>query len=92
VAKGRVLAAAERTGARLVALENLYGYGPAGGKAMTEDLPLAAATVKGRTRAAITGELLAAAGAGRVRLPIGRASDFSGPGAAQGSVASPAAR
>jgi nucleoside-diphosphate-sugar epimerase len=81
-----VLAAAERTGALLVALENLYGYGPAGGKPMTEDLPLAATTVKGRTRAAMTAELLAAAEAGRVRLAIGRASDFFGPGVTQGST------
>jgi len=81
-----VLAAAERNGALLVALENLYGYGPAGGKPMTEDLPLAAATVKGATRAAMTAELLAAAEAGRVRLAIGRASDFFGPGVTEGSV------
>ncbi|HEV2239483.1 MAG TPA: NAD-dependent epimerase/dehydratase family protein [Streptosporangiaceae bacterium] len=81
-----VLAAAERTGALLVVLENLYGYGPAGGKPMTEDLPLAATTVKGRTRAAMTAELLAAAEAGRVRLAIGRASDFFGPGVTQGST------
>jgi nucleoside-diphosphate-sugar epimerase len=81
-----VLAAAERAGALLVSLENLYGYGPAGGKPMTEDLPLAATTVKGRTRAAMTGELLAAAAAGRVRVAIGRASDFFGAGVTEGSV------
>jgi nucleoside-diphosphate-sugar epimerase len=81
-----VLAAAERTGALLVVLENLYGYSPAGGRPMTEDLPLAATTVKGRTRAAMTAELLAAAEAGRVRLAIGRASDFFGPGVTQGST------
>ena len=81
-----VLAAAERTGALLVALENLYGYGPTGGRPMTEDLPLAATTVKGRTRAVMTAELLAAAEAGRVRLAIGRASDFFGPGVTQGST------
>jgi nucleoside-diphosphate-sugar epimerase len=63
-----VLAAAESNGALLVCLENLYGYGPTGGKPMTEDLPLAATTVKGRTRAAMTTELLAAADAGRARL------------------------
>jgi hypothetical protein len=62
------------------------------GQPMTEDLPLATATVKGRTRAAITGELLAAAEAGRVRLAIERASDFFGLGVARGSVASLAAR
>ena len=81
-----MLAAAERTGALLVSLENLYGYGPTGGRPMTEDLPLAATTVKGRTRAAMTAELLAAADAGRVRIAIGRASDFFGAGVTQGST------
>jgi nucleoside-diphosphate-sugar epimerase len=81
-----VLTAAERTGALLVTLENLYGYGPAGGKPMTEDLPLAATTVKGRTRAAMTRDLLVAAEAGRVRIAIGRASDFFGPGVTEGST------
>lgn len=75
-----VLTAAERTGALLVSLENVYGYGPLGGKPMTEDLPLAATTVKGRTRAAMSRELQAAAADGRVRIAIGRASDFFGPG------------
>ena len=76
-----VLAAAERCGALLVSLENVYGYGrPTGGKPMTEDLPLAATTRKGRTRAAMTEELLAAAEQGRVRIAIGRASDFFGAG------------
>jgi len=81
-----VLAAAERAGALLVSLENLYGYGPAGGRPMTEDLPLAAAGVKGRARAAMTAELLAAAGAGRVQIAIGRASDFFGPGVTAGAT------
>ena len=81
-----VLAAAERTGALLVSLENLYGYGPTGGRPMTEDMPLAATTVKGRTRAAMTAELLAAAQAGRVRFAIGRASDFFGAGVTGGST------
>jgi nucleoside-diphosphate-sugar epimerase len=81
-----VLAAAEHCGALLVSLENLYGYGPTGGRPMTEDLPLAATTVKGRTRAAMTAELLAAAEAGRVRIAIGRASDFFGAGVTQGST------
>jgi hypothetical protein len=56
-----VLAAAERNDALLVSLENIYGYGPTGGKAMTEDLPLAATTIKGRTRAAMTQEMSAQA-------------------------------
>jgi nucleoside-diphosphate-sugar epimerase len=81
-----VLAAAERNGALLVSLENLYGYGPTAGAVMTEDLPLAATTVKGRTRVAMTQELLAAADAGRVRIAIGRASDFFGAGATESSL------
>jgi nucleoside-diphosphate-sugar epimerase len=81
-----VLAAAERHGALLVSLENLYGYGPTGGRPMTEDLPLTATGVKGRARAAMTAELLAAAEAGRVRIAIGRASDFFGPGVTAGST------
>jgi nucleoside-diphosphate-sugar epimerase len=81
-----VLAAAEHTGALLVVLENLYGYGPTGGKPMTEDLSLAATGAKGATRAAMTAELLAASGAGRIRIAIGRASDFFGPGVTGGSV------
>ena len=52
---------------------------------MTEDFPLAATTVKGRIRAEMTREVLAAA-AGRVRIAIGRASDFFGPGVTEGSV------
>ena len=53
---------------------------------MTEDLPLAATTVKGRTRAAMTQELLAAADAGRVRIAIGRASDFFGAGVTESTL------
>jgi nucleoside-diphosphate-sugar epimerase len=81
-----VLAAAERAGALLVTLENVYAYGPTGGRPMTEDLPLAATTSKGRTRAAMTRELLAAAAAGRVRIAIGRASDFFGAGAIESTL------
>ncbi len=81
-----VLSAAERQGALLVSLENVYGYGPTGHKSMTEDLPLAATTVKGRTRAGMTQDLLSAAQAGRVRIAIGRASDFFGPGVTESAL------
>jgi len=53
---------------------------------MTEDLPLAATSSRA-DRAAMTGELLAAAEAGPVRLAIGRASGFFSSGVARGSVA-----
>ena len=80
------LTAAEHAGALLVTLENVYAYGPAGGQPMTEDLPLAATTSKGRTRAAMSAELLAASAAGRIRAAIGRASDFFGAGATESTL------
>ncbi len=78
--------AAERSGALLVSLENVYGYGPTQGRPMTEDLPLAATTVKGATRAGMTRDLFAAAEAGRVRIAIGRASDFFGAGVTESTL------
>jgi len=81
-----VIAAAERTGALLVTLENVYGYGPSHGLPMTEDLPLTATTVKGRARAAMTRELRAASDAGRIRIAIGRASDFFGAGVTESTL------
>jgi len=81
-----VLAAAESTGALLVSLENVYGYGAGSAQPMTEDLPLVATTVKGSTRAAMTRDLLEAQNHGRVRIAIGRASDFFGPGVTQSAL------
>jgi nucleoside-diphosphate-sugar epimerase len=81
-----VMAAAEATGALMVSLENLYGYGDTHGVPMTEDLPLTATTVKGRARAQMTAELMAAAEAGRIRIAIGRASDFFGAGVTESSL------
>jgi nucleoside-diphosphate-sugar epimerase len=81
-----VLMAAEHTDALLVSFENVYGYGPIGGRVMTEDLPLAATTVKGRTRAAMTHDLLSASAAGRVRIAIGRAADLFGAGVTESAL------
>jgi len=81
-----VVAAAERTGALLVTLENVYGYGPTDGSPMTEELPLAATTIKGQARAAMTRELLSASDAGRIRIAIGRASDFFGAGVTESTL------
>jgi len=86
-----VLAAAERSGAVLVTLSNLYGYGPADrslgtgaydqAHPMTEATPLAATGPKGRVRARVWQDALAAHQAGRVRVTEVRASDYVGPGA-----------
>jgi nucleoside-diphosphate-sugar epimerase len=75
-----LLAAAERSGAVLATVSNLYGYGPVVGP-MTEDLPLAATGAKGRTRAQMWREAVAAHDAGRVRATEVRASDYVGMGA-----------
>jgi nucleoside-diphosphate-sugar epimerase len=83
-----VIAAAERTDALLVTLENVYAYGPSAGEPMTENHSLSATTVKGRTRAVMTRELLAAVDAGRVRSAIGRASDLFGAGATESALGS----
>ena len=74
-----VLAAAESTGAVLVTMSNLYGYGPPA-HPMTEHDPLAAAGPKGQTRALVWTQALAAHDAGRARVTEARASDFFGPG------------
>jgi nucleoside-diphosphate-sugar epimerase len=82
-----VLAAAQATGARLVSMENVYMYGRAAGRPLTEDRPYAAHTRKGRLRGEMARELLAAHHAGRVEVAIGRASDYFGPrGGAQSNL------
>jgi hypothetical protein len=48
-----VLDGAASAGAKLVAMENLYMYGPTQGRPLTEDLPHAPNTRKGRVRARI---------------------------------------
>jgi nucleoside-diphosphate-sugar epimerase len=73
-----LLAAAERSGAVLVTMGNLYVYGRPSGP-MTAHSPLAATDVKGRLRIRMWQDALAARAAGRVRVTEARASDFVGP-------------
>jgi len=73
-----IAAGAEAAGATLVAIENLYGYGPHRGP-ISADLPLVAATRKGAVRAALWRELADAHEAGRFPAAAVRASDFIGP-------------
>jgi len=73
-----LLTTAERTGAVLVTMSNLYGYGRPSGP-MTPDTPLAATDTKGRVRARMWADALAAYQAGRVRVTEARAADFVGP-------------
>jgi nucleoside-diphosphate-sugar epimerase len=63
-----------------VIVGNVYGYAPPSGP-VREDEPIAPATVKGRVRAAMWEEALAAQEAGRVRVSEVRGSDYVGAGA-----------
>ena len=73
-----ILNAATVTGAKLIIADNLYMYGPVHGP-ITEDLPYNATTRKGRVRAKMAEEALAAHRSGTVRVALGRASNFYGP-------------
>ncbi|MDF2145097.1 NAD-dependent epimerase/dehydratase family protein [Knoellia sp. p5-6-4] len=90
------LTAAERTGAGLVTVNNLYAYGQVDGP-MTETTPLQPNGHKGALRARMWKAALEAHRAGRVRASELRASDYTGPGVGAQSllnsmVVSPALR
>lgn len=71
--------AAERTGALLVVMDNLYAFGAAATMPMREDTALNPSGPKGTVRAEMAQSLLEAHAAGRLRGAIIRASDFYGP-------------
>jgi len=73
-----MLTAAERSGAGLVTMGNLYPYGPVD-VPMTEDLSDAGTGTKARVRAAMWHDALALHRAARIRATEARASDFYGP-------------
>ena len=70
-----LLTAAERSGAVLATMSNLYGYGPVDGP-ITQKTPLAATHPKLRLRADMWRDALAAHEAGRLRATEVRASDY----------------
>jgi nucleoside-diphosphate-sugar epimerase len=73
-----LLAAAEQSGAALVTMSNLYGHGPAHQR-MDANTPMNSTGKKGRIRAAMWSNAIAAHLAGKVRVAEVRASDFFGP-------------
>jgi nucleoside-diphosphate-sugar epimerase len=73
-----ILEGVAANGAKLIVAENLYMYGAVAGP-LREDLPYAATTRKGRTRAQMAESLQAAHRAGKVRVASGRGADFFGP-------------
>ncbi|WP_174536186.1 NAD-dependent epimerase/dehydratase family protein [Micromonospora chalcea] len=74
-----LLTAAERSGAVLATVGNLYGYGPVDAP-MTEATSLAATGVKGRVRNRMWADALDAHRAGRARVTEVRGSDYIGLG------------
>lgn len=66
------------SGSKLVFGDNLYMYGEVSGP-IHENLPHAATTRKGRTRAQVADLLMEAHASGKVSVAIGRGSDFFGP-------------
>jgi len=80
-----LMTAAARTGAVLVMMDNLYGFGPGTPMPMAEGDEMNATGPKGSTRRTMATDLLAAHAAGTMRATFARASDFYGPGV-KGSV------
>lgn len=79
------LEAAERSGAVLVTASCLYGYGPVD-VPMVEGMPDAAQGTKGRLRAQMWADALAAHEAGRIRAVEVRGSDYLGAGVTSAHV------
>lgn len=74
-----VLSAAREVGAVLVAVENLYVYGPHEGRDLHEDTPMNGRGPRSSTRVAMTRELDEAHRRGDLRVVRVRASDLLGP-------------
>jgi nucleoside-diphosphate-sugar epimerase len=74
-----VMTAAEKSGAVLVMMDNLYAFGEGRPMPMREGDPLLARGAKGAVRARMATDLLEAHEAGRLRATFARASDFYGP-------------
>jgi nucleoside-diphosphate-sugar epimerase len=72
-----IIAGVANSGAKLIVAENLYMYGEVAGQ-IHEDLPYAAHTRKGRVRAQMAEQLLAAHRSGQIRYAAARGSDFYG--------------
>ena len=81
-----IITAAERTGAVVVMMDNLYAFGADRPMPMKPTDPLLATGEKGSVRARMATELLAAHAAGRLRATLARASDFYGPGVVDASL------
>lgn len=75
---GNFVAACEKTGARMVFVDNLYMYGPQAAQ-LVETMPLASYGAKPAARSAATRVWMEAAAGDRARVAPLRAPDFYGP-------------
>ncbi len=74
-----VIEGAASVDGKLVVVDNLYMYGPTDGQPLTEHLPHGATTRKGSVRAQMAADLMAVSEEGKVRVAVGRPSDYFGP-------------
>ncbi len=74
-----VIEGAASAGAKLVFADNLYMYGAGSSQPMTEETPQKAEGKKGKTRILMAERLLEAQRSGKLRVTMGRASDYYGP-------------
>lgn len=79
-----IVTATAESGAKLVVADNLYMYDQSG--PISERSAVAPPTSKGRLRAEMADELLAAHERGDLRVTLGRASDYFGPHGANSSI------
>ena len=82
---GGFVAAAKASGARAVYGDNLYSYGPVSGS-IHEGLPMTYTGRNVRVRTELAEMLLEADRGGKLRVAIGRASDFFGPEVLQSTL------
>ena len=80
-----VIDAAAYASARLIMVDNLYMYPPTT-TGISEDSPESSQTTKGGVRAELAQMLRNAHDSGRVRVSVGRASDYFGPGANNSAI------
>jgi nucleoside-diphosphate-sugar epimerase len=80
-----VIEATADVGARLIMVDNLYVY-PPGTTEMSERSPESNPTKKGTVRRELAAMVRSAHDSGNVRVAIGRASDYFGPGADNSAI------
>ena len=80
-----VAAAVAHEDAKLIFADNLYMYWPIVGP-ITEESPQQPSSRKGRLRKKLADAMLATHAAGRLRVAIGRAADYYGPGGSNSIV------